>query len=390
MLDYLDQPGSEPVKMLFTGHVGSGKSTELNKLIEDLGDRFFVVKVRTNNVVSPTDLTCIDIILVAAMSLFREATDARIVAKAPAQIVEGVWTEIAQFVDGVIFGKVPYRKPLSVTETGVKIGSPAIVQGLAVEFEARFKSEMNTRDQIRSEMRDRLSEVIARMNLLSAEVQHRYRRPVLFVFDDTDKPDVARAADIFFDHPQTLTGFNASVIYTFPIALRYSRKYSDVDRYFRDFRMPNLVLVNRDGSPNPAGKQVMDLALARRMQSPLIDPAASDRLIQASGGLMRNLIGLVQEAASNARGRGAERIELPDAGYAIADLRKDFEAQLRSDDYSYLAARHTDKWLSSDEKLQELLQIRALLEYENGEMWCDVHPVALSLVEKRAGHLPPA
>lgn len=35
----------QPIKLLFTGHSGSGKSTELNRLCQDLEQRCFVVKV---------------------------------------------------------------------------------------------------------------------------------------------------------------------------------------------------------------------------------------------------------------------------------------------------------------------------------------------------------
>jgi hypothetical protein len=166
-------------------------------------------------------------------------------------------------IDRVIFGKVPYHKKVAVDDVGLKLGASA-VQGLSVEFQARFKDEVNTRDSIRREMQDQLSEVIRRVNLLSTEIEKRYRRPVLLVVEDTDKIEKERAENIFFKHAQTLAGFNASVIYTFPIELRHSREFGDIKRYFQTHRMPNLVLFNRDGAENPAGWAVMDEVLARR------------------------------------------------------------------------------------------------------------------------------
>jgi hypothetical protein len=383
MLAFLELAEGEPVSLLFTGHGGSGKSTELNKLIEELGDRFFVVKVRTGDIVPATDLTYVDVILIAAMALFRAASDEKLIRRAPAQIVEGVWEQVEQVIDKVVFGKLPYRKSVAPSETGVKIGIPPVIQGLTLEFEARFKNEPSTREQIRAHMQNRLSEVIDKANSLSAEIQHRYRTPALIVIEDTDKPDPARAAELFFDHPQSLTSFNASVIYTFPIALRYNAKFNEVDRYFKHFRMPNLPLFQPNGSPDEDGRRVLDHAIARRMDSTLITRDAREKIILASGGVMRMLIGLVQNAAVNAYARGANPIEALDAERAISDLRKDFVAALKSEDYPILAARGRDKRLSSDEPLQELLQMRALLEYENGEPWCDVHPVVLPLVQER-------
>ena len=385
---HIEVANDKPSSILFTGHGGSGKSTELNKLIEELNQAYLVVKVRTGDIVSSTDLTYVDIVLIAAMALFRAASDEQLIRRAPAQIAEEVWHQIRQVIENIIFGHQPTRAPVG-NEAHLSLNIPRAVFGLALEFEARFKNEPNTREAIREHMQDRLSEVIEKANDLSAEIRHRHGRQVLIAVEDTDKPEPSRAAEIFFDHPQSLTAFNASVVYTFPIALRYNAGFSEVDRYFKCVRMPNLPLFRRDGSPERHGRRVLDEAINQRMAAPLIAPGARRKIILASGGLMRTLIGLTQSAAVNAYARGASRIEDRDAERAIAELRKDFAAMLRSEDYPILAARYRDKQLSSDAALQQLLQMRALLEYENGEVWCDVHPAALPLVQERVPDFDP-
>lgn len=373
-----------PVKMLFTGHTGSGKSSELNKLAEELGDTFFTVKVNTRSIVAPIELTITDVVLIAAMALFKAATDSRLIEKAPAQVVEGVWLSISELIDRTIFGKVPYHKSIPVAETGAKVSVAPVVNALTLEFEARFKDEASTRSQIREQMKDRLSEVIAKTNLLAGEIQHKYGKPVLFLFDDTDKPENDVARKIFFDHPQTLTAFNASVIYSFPISLWYSTSFSDFKQYFaHHFRLPNAALVSKNGQANPEAREFLDHLLARRTQSSLIDPKAREYIIHFSGGLTRNLIELTQFSAVRALGRGSDKIELRDAEKAVQELQKDFTASLLAEHYPVLAQRHIDKRLSSDKTIQELLESRALLEYENGATWCDVHPAALPLVLER-------
>jgi len=379
---HIEVANGEPSSILFTGHSGCGKSTELNKLIEELDKEYLAVKVRTGDIVASTDLTYVDVVLIMAMALFRAASDERLIQRAPAQIAEEVWRQIRQVIEHVIFGHQPAHAPIG-SESSVNLNIPKTVFGLTLEFEARFKNEKETRDKIRERLRDNLSEVISKANRLIEEIQRRHRLPVLLIVEDTDKPDPARAREIFFDHPQSLTAFKALTIYTFPVALRYNAQFVELDRYFKSFRMPNLALVHKDGKINRQSWSVLSEVIYRRLGAALIVPKARQTIIRASGGIMRLLIGLVQSAAVNAQARNGQRIENSDAMAAIADLRKDFIAALKSEDYPILAARYRDKQLSNDDALQPLLQMRALLEYENDDTWCDVHPAVLPLLEER-------
>lgn len=65
---------TQPVKVLFSGHRGSGKSTELTRLAKDLENEFFVVRFSAR-VLNLADLNYVDIILTCAAALFREATE---------------------------------------------------------------------------------------------------------------------------------------------------------------------------------------------------------------------------------------------------------------------------------------------------------------------------
>jgi len=379
---HIEVTSGEPSSMLFTGHGGSGKSTELNKLIEELDKEYLVVKVRTSDIVARADLTYVDVILITAMALFRAASNEQLIQRAPAQIAEEVWRQVKQVIEHVIFGHQPTH-PTTSSEASLNLSIPKTIFGLTLEFEARFKNEVDTRAKIRERLRDNLSEVINKANRLIEEIQRRHRLPVLLLVEDTDKPDPGRAKEIFFDHPQSLTALKALTIYTFPVALRYNSQFIELDRYFKIFRMPNLALVHKDGTINRRSWRVLGEVIHRRLDPALIAPKARQTIIRASGGIMGLLIALVQSAATNAHARGAQRIEHSDAMAALADLRKDFVAALRSEDYPILAARYKDKRLSNDDALQPLLQMRALLEYENDDTWCDVHPAILPLLEER-------
>ena len=64
-----------PQKVLFTGHRGSGKSTELAKLAQELKDDFFIIRFSVMNVLNMFDLTYVDVILSLGLELIKNATD---------------------------------------------------------------------------------------------------------------------------------------------------------------------------------------------------------------------------------------------------------------------------------------------------------------------------
>ncbi len=380
LLEVNDLQRGQPVKLLFTGHSGSGKSTELNRLCQDLEPNYFVAKVSTSSIVQPTDLTAVDVVLIAAMALFRAATDEKVVGRAPAQRLSDLWQGMSDFVRDRVFGKLPYREPAEGLELGAKVSA------LVFEFETKYKTEAASREQIRERMKDRLSEVFERVNELADFIRVTTGRPVVLVFDDTDKPDPQRARQLFFDNATTLRSFGSSVIYTFNIALWYDRDFNQhKEQYGQRVLLPNIGLRRRDGAPNEEGWRLMQQILQRRMHEMMATDDATRALIGASGGLVRTLIGLTQFAAVNALGRGVRRIEPVDVERAVVELRNDFIAALASTDYELLAARHADKRLSKNSGVQDLLQALALLQYEdeNGT-WCDVHPVVEKLLQERA------
>lgn len=391
---YIDRPGNpaeeikiylqgvglhnEPVRLLFTGHTGSGKSTELNRLATAIKSQFFIVPFDVGQSLSIADLSYVDLLVGMATALFRRATEPDVLGKAAAQIATDVWDDLARFIETVIFGPASFRQPPAGVELATKVNL------LAVEFQTKFSSEATTRDETRRRLEPRLAELTDKIDHVAGLVHTKYRRPVLFLVEGTDKPDRARARDIFLGHTYTLTAFRASVIYTFPIDLRYSGEFNLIkDSFTWHYMLPNLKVVNRDDSDNVEGLAYLSRAISHRMEDALISEAARDTIIRASGGLMRTLVGLVRSAAVKAVAAGKDTIDRAEAEAAVNAERADYVTGLKQDDYEVLRQRHADKRLSADEAVLSLLHTRALLEYANDEPWCDVHPIALPLIQQR-------
>lgn len=376
MLRSSDLEEKTPIKPLFTGHKGSGKSTEINNLCRDLDDYFFVVRVVMRK---RPDVTYVDVLLKTAMSLFRAASDEEIIKRAPAQIAAGIWETVSDFVEKKIFGEVSVRSDVIVPSEFT-----AKVNVLGIEFEGKFDNEPVSRDKMRHVSEQQITEVVDKINLLADAVRSKYGKPVLFVFEDTDKLDPEVAKKLFYERGQTITDFRASAIFLMDISLYYSGQFNTIKSYFQEcYCLPNIKLRTRDGKPYAEGESLLNEIIARRIEGSLLDEEARKLIIQTSGGLIRSLIALMRNAALAAAARQPSKIEKLDAVRAIGRLRNDFIASLESKHYPILRARHEDKRLSKDEDIQDLLERLALLEYRNDGFWCDVHPIILEEVEER-------
>jgi hypothetical protein len=252
------------------------------------------------------------------------------------------------------------------------------------ELEAKYNLAPQTRQQLAAYLDEHLDELHQQIDLISGLVQRELKRPVLFIVEGADKTDIARARQIFHEHTNALTAFQAAAIYTFPIGLAYSSEFRQFSIAFSDrFTLPNLKMTHRDGTPNVDGLEHLRRIICLRLFEDLVEQDALDLLVQASGGVILLLIRATQSAAVRALSRGSQIIVKEDAQDAINKERNDFIRILRSEDYPVLAGRHEDKELSADPTVQQLLHSLALLEYANDELWCDVHPVLIKLLEER-------
>lgn len=366
---------NQPVKFLFTGHKGSGKTTEINKLCAEIGDKFFLVRVSFNN---PADVNYVDVPVKAAMSLFKAATEAEVIRRAPAQVLGNLWEDIGLFINKMFRGFDPLPpEPGALKEITTKINLEV------VEFETKFDTEPSSRDKIRQNNERGLAEINDKISLLADQIKLKYGKPVLFVFEGLDKIDLGQGKEIFIDRSQTISGFRASAIFLMPIGLRYTPQFATATQHFKHFSLPNIKLHTRDNQPYPDGQAKLRKIIAQRIDPFLFAGDSLNEAITASGGLIRTLIALIRDAAVNAIVREGEKIESEDVKNAIASLRGDFIAMLETKHYPILKARAADKNLNSDHETQELLESLALLEYDNNTFWCDVHPIVWPVVLER-------
>lgn len=356
-----------PPKFLFSGHRGSGKSTELNRLMvdEEIQEKYFIVHYSIRDILDPADLKYTDILLSIGLRIFIEATDGKLKLK------KKLLDELNKWI-----GLVEIEKENIVVEGGEVTASVGLSAFFA-KVQAKLKLEHTSREIVRQTIEPQVSELISTINSIIAEVKLKSEREVLVAIDDLDKPDLSLAKELFYERQTSLTQPNCSIIYTIPIALLYSSEAGQVERAFTgSYVLPNVTVAKHDGRlPDEEGRALMKDSVLKRISQDLIEEDALNHAIGISGGVFREMARIIGIAAAKAYARGEEKIEIVDVRKAESEIRNEFRRMLESRHYDALKEIYKKRELKGSEICAELLHNMSVLEYRNDENWCDVHPV---------------
>ncbi|MBC6419095.1 MAG: hypothetical protein GDA44_10065 [Prochloron sp. SP5CPC1] len=102
-------------------------------------------------------------------------------------------------------------------------------------------------------------------------------------------------------------------------------------------------------------------------------------LIHASGGNLRHLMDMLQQACLRALGRKHTKMEAEDAISAIKELQFNFERFIPDSHYPVIAQTFQNKQAPSDEIGQETLFNSSVLEYNGNRHWNYPHPTKTSV-----------
>ncbi len=374
------QAVQEPIKLLLVGHRGGGKSTELNKLAEELADSYQVIDFDALTVIGRSTVRHEDLMLTLSTQITRYCIDHGLIGRPIAEPLGDAWRGVADWWRQIVSG-------LNLSPRG-ELTTYAELSTFLGQIEIGASQSPFTRDQINAQVNRQMPELIRRLNWVIEQAQRQIApRRLLLVVEGLDKIDLEAARNIFRDHTPTITAPEATLIYTFPLAMRYSGDYQGVLRHFHyDQYLHNFALRRSDGGDDDAGRAGMRQMVQRRLETQLIRDDALDLMVQTSGGLPVDLVKLARSAAIYALRRSADnqQIELGDAQRAVQDLRRELAANLSQQEWRLLAARHHDRLLSNEPEIEQLLYKGALIEYSNGVQWCDVHPALWGLLNHYA------
>lgn len=378
--------------VLFFGHIGSGKTTELRRYAQRLNTskRFYVVEVDVLAKLDRNNLQYTEALMAMAETLLERLRDDSY------NVGEDALTPMRQWFATAINTRSTSSELSAEIKTGVKASSgiPGLIS-LFAGFTAAFKTGATQKSEWRQEIRNGFTSLAAAFNGLIRKAEEVLRQTgraerVLFLIDGTDKMRGEDTQQFFVHDAEQLLAIEVLAIYTAPLHLKYDGRLGG--KLDADMVLPMIKLQERDGSRWPAGWEALGRLLLLRADRSLFDsPADIDTLVEHSGGHPRELLRLLRLCCEVADGK----IDAAVVDKAIRQLASDYRRFLKPEDYALL--HYIDKnpaHSGNDDRAQGLLHRLALLEYNDGA-WRRSHPVIRTLegyvlAEPTTGQLPPA
>jgi len=289
-----------------------------------------------------------------------------------------------------------YNWGKEIVKTFVKYEEAQAEAGLkGLAWLAYFKAHLKTRRDWKREEIQRLEpkvqDLIRIINELAEEFKKQAGKSILVVVDDMEKGDsethVKMQTRLFMENYYTLIQPRFSVIYTLPVYFRGLPETPIPKSQLFSFSAARLYpqKLKTEFEPeldkNEPGYQLMHDFIQNRVEpsSDLFEEGTLDELIRIGGGLFNETAIAVQSAAFHARSRQGKQINAEDVENVFNEIKKQYQPIIRPPVTGILKSilESESGWVRG---VEPFLQSRAVVEYENGDIWLDLRYVLKSYV----------
>ncbi len=379
-----------PTHLLFSGHPGSGKSTELLRLRERLKnpqgnsvDRFFPIYVDADDYVNRYDVELIEILLGIVGAVAQSLRDE-----------EGVYLESSYLRSR--WQELKEAALIPVERKELEFSLPGLAQFAAGLKRAETAFRGKVRERLVPQLPSLLDEISLVLVKARAELRKRGYQDLVLIIDNLEKiPDVRDSVTgrgthywLFVTGGEQLRAIQTHTVLTVPLPLIHSPQRSPLVQTFAEepLVLPMVRIEEKDHSVYKDGLELMGQVLKRRFEITGVDqaevfdsPDTFEHLCRMSGGNVRNLLIYFRTSSDYVD-------SLPFTADAVRlGVRQHINAYSRSipeEKWKLLARLHRDpdKHIPSDIDYQEMLGDLSILEYVNGgELWYAVNPVVREL-----------
>lgn len=388
---------------LFTGHIGCGKSTELLCLKQKLeSEKFIVIYFEADEDLNMGDIEISDILFAIARKVshileeINQENKNNNFKKLLQQAKELLLTKIEVDVNGKIPGVGDFGISLN-EQNNINISLSTIIG----KINAKTKVDANLSNRLRSYLEPKTEGILEVLNAglfepISQELKRQGKGGLVVIIDNLDRlinikksSGALQSNYIFAQRGSDLSRLSCHLVYTMPLALRYSDDYPIVKQKFKSdpIVLPMVSPKLRSGAINQTGISLLrQMVLARAFPNlseaerltkitEIFDGIQTlDTLCIVSGGHVRNLLIILNAWIINTK-----KLPLSLDGLNKVTVTQSSEAShgITEDEWELLRKVKAEKSVAGDYHYEKLIRNLLVYEYKDqtGNSWYDVNPI---------------
>jgi len=274
------------------------------------------------------------------------------------------------------------------------------------EITAKTKSDATMRQRLNQYLGPQKTQLLQIINqeLIEpaiAKLKQQGKKGLVVIVDNLDRIDNSpkpwgrpQQNYLFIDQSECLTKLHCHLIYTMPLALKFSDDYGVLTQRFpeRPKILPMVPVQLKDGSDCQAGIRLLRQMVLARAFPDLTEPErlensteifdnleTLDYLCYKSGGHVRDLLKLLNDWMKKERKFPLSR---PTLDKLVRRYRNEMTLRISDSQWELLRQVQQRKWVSDDQGYELLIRSRLVFEYYyEDESWFDVNPILVDAQE---------
>jgi hypothetical protein len=365
-----------PFHWCFTGHTGSGKSTELNRIMTHRKLRSYLpLLVDLEAEFDIHNITYTDLLLAMGRACAEKADELSCsVPESLRQAIERWGAEV--FSEEELHTRTEGH-------AGLKVTLPFLALGEEV------RSGGGKREVIRRRISTDVLGFTRLIDELAEAIEQHTGKRVLCFLDGLDHVDVEPAFKLLNDHFLTVILPRISKVLVIPLALvntsflaTIGGRYSTVPN-IKVFAAPDAETLDEDGF------RFYKNVISRYVSLSLFREDALASLCRLSAGILRDMIRNTGDACGYATDAGSDRVTLEHVEPVWNQVMRFYRNQLRVEDYEVLRKVDEQPLPEGIDGVPPLLNSKAVVFYPNGEGWYGVHPAVQRMMLSSSAILDP-
>lgn len=372
-------------QILFLGHIGAGKSTLLYQLEKTLSSSYYVIRFSVQDLLDINTITFSDLMCVMyerILHTFQDKLDDRF---AILQRIYESWNntitkETSSFKDYEM--EIDAEGRLGLTTRLVKLMTRLI---------SSIKVGSQIKETISCEIKNDINKYIEMLNDLIAQITKVESKPILLMFEDLEKISEKSANDIFILQSDYFHRIKTRMLLTTPIYLKYSLDFKSAISYnFTSYEICPMIAVIEKNSNHISSNgyataiEIMKSIVYARVEEDLIDDETLTKIIKSSGGVFRDLFGMLCEASKNAQLNHRRIINEYDYIVAFNKLQEEY-GNVITEEYLPIIEkvyRNPHSLVQNTNSFLKLMKHEIIIEY-NCEQWRGIHPAVVEYVNNK-------